>query len=234
MRELPSAQLKKSTDFAPSFHASYDVVSDQDARLFGHVVRKNGPGSREQRPWKGYVLATAGEYGSGLHVANGTPFRTRQEALMGVLHAWQAQEAELDGHAIEEAVQAGIRMAERHAAQQVEKDPGHRLTATQYRDRAFSVSTRVVIEELKTERDDLRNRLKGLKPAMTCYLQHNAYMIRMYELELVRRSPSQPLLNVRQPRCEAQARKGTGTGTCDAVLDERGNCLRARNHIEVN
>jgi hypothetical protein len=35
-------------------------------------------------------------------------------------------------------------------------------------------------------------------------------------------------------RCEAQARKGTGTGTCDAVLDEHGNCLHARNHIEVN
>jgi hypothetical protein len=188
MRDLPSAQLKKSIDFAPSFHASYDVVSNQDARLLGHVVRKDGPGSREQQPWRGYVLPTAGEYGSGLHAVRGTPFRTRQEALIAVLHAWQAQEDELKAYAMEEAVQAGVRMAERHAIEQVEKDPGHRLTATQYRDRAFSVSTKTVTEELETERNDLHNRLTGLKPAKIWYLQHNAYMVRMYELELERRN----------------------------------------------
>jgi hypothetical protein len=188
MRDLPSAQLKKSTDFAPSFHASYDVVSDQDARLFGHMVRKNGPGSREQQPWKGYVLATAGEYGSGLHVVKGTSFRTRQEALLAVLHAWQAQEAELEAHTLQGAIQEAVRMAERHAAEQVKKNPGHRLTATWYRDRTFSVSTRTVTKELETERNDLRNRLMGFKPATSYYVQLNAYMIRMAELELERRN----------------------------------------------
>lgn len=33
-------------------------------------------------------------------------------------------------------------------------------------------------------------------------------------------------------RCDANARKGTGTGMCDAPLDEHGNCPNAGNHID--
>ncbi len=32
------------------------------------------------------------------------------------------------------------------------------------------------------------------------------------------------------PRCEAHATKGTGTGICDRLLDERGQCDRASSH----
>lgn len=32
-------------------------------------------------------------------------------------------------------------------------------------------------------------------------------------------------------RCEAEARKGTGTGMCNQPLDEHGNCPRANDHI---
>jgi hypothetical protein len=35
-----------------------------------------------------------------------------------------------------------------------------------------------------------------------------------------------------RPRCEAFARKGTGVGSCDQLLDERGDCLRVSDHIE--
>lgn len=31
--------------------------------------------------------------------------------------------------------------------------------------------------------------------------------------------------------CEAQARKGTGTGMCNTVLDMYGNCPRASSHV---
>jgi hypothetical protein len=34
-------------------------------------------------------------------------------------------------------------------------------------------------------------------------------------------------------RCDASAKKGTGTGVCDAALDDLGQCLYARNHIDV-
>jgi len=33
-------------------------------------------------------------------------------------------------------------------------------------------------------------------------------------------------------RCEARARKGTGEGSCDTPLDERGRCPRSRQHLE--
>lgn len=36
---------------------------------------------------------------------------------------------------------------------------------------------------------------------------------------------------IRYARCEAQARKGTGTGMCDRPLDRHGNCDRAGDHI---
>lgn len=36
----------------------------------------------------------------------------------------------------------------------------------------------------------------------------------------------------RSRRCEALARKGTGTGVCDRPLDEHENCDRASNHVE--
>jgi hypothetical protein len=32
-------------------------------------------------------------------------------------------------------------------------------------------------------------------------------------------------------RCEALARKGTGTGTCNRTLDQHGNCDRGAEHI---
>jgi hypothetical protein len=32
-------------------------------------------------------------------------------------------------------------------------------------------------------------------------------------------------------RCEANARRGTGTGMCDALLNEHGECPRASEHI---
>lgn len=33
-------------------------------------------------------------------------------------------------------------------------------------------------------------------------------------------------------RCEAQARKGTGTGICDRPLDTNGYCDRANDHLD--
>lgn len=33
-------------------------------------------------------------------------------------------------------------------------------------------------------------------------------------------------------RCEAEARRGTGYGTCDAPLDNHGVCPRAGTHAE--
>lgn len=37
---------------------------------------------------------------------------------------------------------------------------------------------------------------------------------------------------VRQPaRCDAEARRGTGTGACDSPLDARGQCERAGRHL---
>ena len=33
-------------------------------------------------------------------------------------------------------------------------------------------------------------------------------------------------------RCEAEAKKGTGTGVCDTPLDNRDQCSRERWHIE--
>lgn len=33
-------------------------------------------------------------------------------------------------------------------------------------------------------------------------------------------------------RCEAYARRGTGTGLCDQPLDDLGQCSRASDHIE--
>lgn len=33
-------------------------------------------------------------------------------------------------------------------------------------------------------------------------------------------------------RCEANAVRGTGTGSCDQPLDEHGNCPRTSDHIE--
>ena len=35
-----------------------------------------------------------------------------------------------------------------------------------------------------------------------------------------------------QERCDANARKGTGTGVCDRLLDDRGVCDRAADHVE--
>lgn len=32
-------------------------------------------------------------------------------------------------------------------------------------------------------------------------------------------------------RCEADSKRGTGTGLCDAPLDEHGNCPRADRHL---
>lgn len=32
-------------------------------------------------------------------------------------------------------------------------------------------------------------------------------------------------------RCEAEAKRGTGTGTCDRPLDEHGYCDRASDHL---
>lgn len=32
-------------------------------------------------------------------------------------------------------------------------------------------------------------------------------------------------------RCDAEAKKGTGTGVCNAPLDEHGNCPRAGSHV---
>lgn len=32
-------------------------------------------------------------------------------------------------------------------------------------------------------------------------------------------------------RCEAEAKRGTGTGACDRPLDEHGQCDRAAQHI---
>lgn len=32
--------------------------------------------------------------------------------------------------------------------------------------------------------------------------------------------------------CDANSRKGTGTGMCDRPLDEHGNCDRASSHLE--
>jgi hypothetical protein len=228
MRELPSARLERATDYVADHRHSYDVVSNQDGYVFGHVIRNFGPGDPAPRmSWRGYVLATAGEYGSGLRPAKGGPFRTRQEALIAVLTTWQVQEAELKAHAIEEAVQAGIRLAERHAAEQMAKGPHQRLIPTQYSDRAFSVSTRTATRELETERNDLRNRLKGLKPAGSHYVQRNAYMVRMYEVELKRRAREDV-----ENHCHAFARQGVGEGMCDVVLDSQGACPNADNHIE--
>lgn len=34
------------------------------------------------------------------------------------------------------------------------------------------------------------------------------------------------------PRCEHNARRGTGTGTCNAVLDQYGRCAYASGHID--
>jgi len=34
------------------------------------------------------------------------------------------------------------------------------------------------------------------------------------------------------PTCEAHARRGTGSGVCGFVLDERGNCPWAREHLD--
>lgn len=33
-------------------------------------------------------------------------------------------------------------------------------------------------------------------------------------------------------RCEANARKGTGSGVCDTPLDKHGNCPNVGNHVE--
>lgn len=33
--------------------------------------------------------------------------------------------------------------------------------------------------------------------------------------------------------CDAEALHGTGTGACDAVLDEHGNCPNASRHVET-
>lgn len=32
--------------------------------------------------------------------------------------------------------------------------------------------------------------------------------------------------------CDANAKRGTGTGICDRPLDEHGNCPNASNHLE--
>ena len=37
-----------------------------------------------------------------------------------------------------------------------------------------------------------------------------------------------------QPRCDADALHGTGTGICDAVLDEHGTCPDASRHVETS
>lgn len=36
-----------------------------------------------------------------------------------------------------------------------------------------------------------------------------------------------------QPRCDADALHGTGTGICDAALDEHGVCPNASRHVET-
>lgn len=38
-------------------------------------------------------------------------------------------------------------------------------------------------------------------------------------------------LRPRARRCEAHARRGTGTGVCDTALDEHGICPRADEHL---
>lgn len=242
MRDLPDAKLTKApADYVPSYRHSYDVVgtgTGNEGRELGHVIRELGPGSQnDQRPWKGYVLATAGEYGSGLHVVKDSPFRTRQEALIAVLQAWQAQEDELKAYEIVEGIAYAINLAEKDAAQQLAVNPQGRLIPVLFRTKPFSVSSRVIEADLITERHDLRNRLAGLKPITRYYLQHNAYMIRMRELEIERRQGAQKDAGFEvasENRCQAFAHQGVSSGMCDTVLDQHGNCRYADNHVEEN
>ncbi len=37
-----------------------------------------------------------------------------------------------------------------------------------------------------------------------------------------------------QPRCDADALHGTGTGICDTALTERGTCPNASRHVETS
>jgi hypothetical protein len=44
-------------------------------------------------------------------------------------------------------------------------------------------------------------------------------------------NPGRSIWPDRIRHCEADAKKGAGTGICGKILDEHGNCPRASNHM---
>lgn len=180
MRNLPPTKLVKTKDHVSGF-SSYDIVTLFDEMKLGEIFKLSDAPS-----WTCATVTTHPQYGEGIKVVGYR--RTRSEASERVVEAWLAPIDEVEAYAMQEAVQAGVRQAEESAARQLRDNSTGRLIPAAYGERRpFSVSTRRVADELVVHRSDLANRLAGLKPAESYYLRHNAYMIRMSELELDRR-----------------------------------------------
>lgn len=177
MRDLPPTKLVKTEEHTVTF-SSYDVVTVHDNMRLGQVFRPQGMAT-----WTACIVTTHPRYGKGLKVVGYR--RTRSAASQRVVEAWLAPIDEEEAYAILEAIQAGVQQANEHAMQQLAANPEQRLTPGAFgQTLPFSVSTSQVVANLALDRQDLAYRLAGIKPCEDHYLRHNAYMIRMAELEL--------------------------------------------------
>lgn len=62
--------------------------------------------------------------------------------------------------------------------------------------------------------------------------QHRASRESAGQLQVELSHPRMAAAILGRGRCDANSRKGTGTGVCDAPLDAHGQCPRADEHVD--
>jgi hypothetical protein len=245
-RSLPSAKLVRPVDYRHGDRSSYDVIgtgSDNEGILLGQVIRDYGWGSL---PWNAYLAVEHPKYGPGVRHLESSPFSTRQKALIAVLRACQARQAEELAHAIVRAIRDGVEGAEKWAAHQLAINPDVPLTDSGF----YMVDSRpirgFVLDASDAELKGLkrygefivRRQLKGEEELRLPSIESVTRRRRLIELELERRQKQAqdeliPSGDYREEdRCQAFAHQGTSEGVCDTVLDQHGNCRYMDNHIE--
>jgi hypothetical protein len=92
---------------------------------------------------------------------------------------------------------------------------------------------RVDFRQVRPTEDELATwRTKNPRRAAPVRAEHLPCGQRIWYSGIAIGSHTKACPGARNGRCEALARKGTGTGVCDRPLDDHGQCDRASDHQE--